>query len=389
MSVIYAGAANAAVSSVSFPMKDNDGDRCSVGFDCIGIGESVTVDGNGDNIPATIVTSEQWQALLGMASVMFSELCGADVASPVISKLTKWTDNLVDADDLVPREMKWRVAVQDVVNGKTFTHDFPCALPPGGDWSAGDSLPSESLAKINAFLAGPVVLVDGVEHNIPLIISPYGNPMRAMSGYVAGCRYKKTGGVRRMVDNVPTTMQDINFMGFSRTASEISAPVGGYIFLTEDANNYIVEYRSASVAIEPGTVYKYEDGNVDILINGIGISLTEFVGEIGQKCSFSKAMYKLGRMYPSAVWKQATYDSPVVKYCEAGGYQWVDGPLTGMNVIYVDTNGTLVSLANAEVPAGTNHLANNDPERKIFTSDTNYVRLIWPGIVGLVDFVSF
>lgn len=187
----YIGTANALTSYVSFPMRDNDNDICGTGFDCIGIGESVTKDWDGTTIASTEVTQANWQALLGLATTMFDTLCGANVGSPIISRRTRWTDGVNDADVLVPRDLKWRVVMQDKVNGKTFTHDFPCALPPGADWKAGDALSTTNLATINAFLKGPSVQVDGAAHNLAIIVSPYGNPMQAVSGYVTGYRYRK------------------------------------------------------------------------------------------------------------------------------------------------------------------------------------------------------
>ena len=95
------------------------------------------------------------------------------------------------------RTLKWRVTLQDTVNLKLFIYDIGCANV-GTLTNGVDTMPTELVQRLTDFLEGPEVDAIGSgltpatqAFNLPIIRSPYGNPMRYVTAIVVGVKFKK------------------------------------------------------------------------------------------------------------------------------------------------------------------------------------------------------
>lgn len=87
---------------------------------------------------------------------------------------------------------------------------------------------------------------------------------------------------------------------FIEAVDTINEPQEDYLFLNEDDNNYIFEFRNKRNPIEAGSFYAYVDPSEedlpDIAIDNICFTLREF-SQSYNKVYFPKNMFDLGSVY--------------------------------------------------------------------------------------------
>lgn len=188
--------------------------------------------------------------------------------------------------------------------------------------------------------------------------------------------------------STPSQVQEINMVGFIEAVDTINDPSGVYIELSEDDENYIFTTRAASVPIEAGTFYKYADNEVDFVIDKTCISMRESQGFTNQYLKFPKMFYDLGEVYDSVNRVNATFKSPIVKYCSINGYQAGYGSGQA-NVLYM-SNNTLVANNSTALTSTTFCYAYYPPSSspKVFTGENSYFIYYKSNSIFFYDLVS-
>lgn len=188
--------------------------------------------------------------------------------------------------------------------------------------------------------------------------------------------------------STPSQIQHVNMVGFTEAVDTINDPSRIYIELSEDDENYIFTARAASVPIEAGTFYKYADIEVDFVIDKTCISMREGAGFINGYLKFPKMFYDLGEVYDSVNWVNATFESPIVKYCSNNGYQAGYGSERA-NVLYM-TFDTIIASSAVTIASTTFCYAYYPPsqEAKVFTSENSYFIYNKSDAIVFYDLVS-
>lgn len=176
--------------NLSIVTKDSSHGTATTGFSCCTEGNKVKVGGTEHTV--TAATFESWLTKVkhfingdagdgGVKGMLgYVPYIKITRSHPSISTTTS-----SDIPNTAQRELKWCVVLEDVVNHKHFVHEFPTANTAALEASS-NTYKASVIAEFKKILED--ITQEGT--SFPLVYSPYGNPLKYITSYLQGRRYK-------------------------------------------------------------------------------------------------------------------------------------------------------------------------------------------------------